>query len=832
MEALQPSTFGELVRRYRRRSGLTQEELAERAELSPRGLIYLERGERSPHPGTARRLADALGLDEDERASLLAAAGTDLAGGRGDAGDTVRQFTVVAAPIARLPVELTPFIGREREVAEISSLIRRASVRLVTLTGPGGSGKTRIAARVGSEALDAFPDGVVFVALAPMSDPRLLAPALAGELGVKDTGGLPVVDALKARIAGKRLLLVLDNFEHLLEAAPIAGELLAACPGLAVLATSRTCLHLVAEHEYPVPPLALPARAEAGDLDAVAGADAVSFFLDRTRSVKPDFALTDRNAPAVVEICYRLDGLPLAIELAAARLRLLSPQALLDRLGSRLDLLASSARDVPDRQRTLRAAIDWSYGLLAPEQQRLFARLAVFHGGCSLEAAEVVCGSWQDVDVLPALTALVEQSLVRQSEGPAGEPRFAMLETIHAYAAEKLQTCDEFERMVERQAAYYLDLAEREERNDSDNASWFAQVRGDEDNFRAALEAFLGRGRVEEELRLSWTLLDYWATSGLQSEGRQWFDRGLEADNGVDRSVRCKALNGTANLARQQGEYDRAISLYRECVELADEIGDRTRSASALNSWGAAVMAQGDFDQALTLCTQALALFQEFGIEWGEGYALMNLAEAAARTGDLERARELFQQAATVERRLGNVWALVHIQGALGETARWSGDLPAAKAWFEETLETAREIGHAGGEGTALVGLANVALDTGSFASSVAMLQASLPIFRRIGDEPSLADAVETVGRLAAAQRVPRIAAKLWSAAASWRRGARVPPAPFMLQYFERLLPETRVNCGGHAWDIAWNDGQAMSLDGAADLAQTYLTGSSPSGSR
>ena len=395
-----------------------------------------------------------------------------------------------------LPLQPTPLVGREREVAEIADRARSEEVRLLTLTGPGGTGKTRLALQVAADLLEEFKDGVFFVILATITDPELVASTIAGPLGIKESGDQPLEESLKAYLRDRNLLLVLDNFEQVLEGAPLVGEFLGACPKLKILATSRIPLRLYGEQEYPVPPLALPDPGVLPPLEILTQYEAVRLFVERARTVKPDFTVTNESAPAVAEICARLDGLPLAIELAAARVRLLPPQKMLQRLGNRMKLLKGGARDLPTRQQTLRGAIDWSHDLLE-EEKILFRRLSVFAGGRTLEAIEEICDPEGALDALEGLESLLEKSLLRQEEGPGGEPRFVMLETIHEYAREKLQASGEAEEIKRLHAEYFLALAKEAEPElvGPDQVEWMDRLATEHDNMRAALSWALGKGR-------------------------------------------------------------------------------------------------------------------------------------------------------------------------------------------------------------------------------------------------------------------------------------------------------------------------------------------------
>lgn len=430
MNAGEHLVFGDLLRQHRNAAGLTQEDLAKRAGLSVDTISLLERGEhRRPHKYTVQSLADALGLSQQERIRFETA--TRMPNVRADA---------LGVQLTNLPLQLTPFIGREREVEEVRHKLLHPEVRLLTLTGPGGVGKTRLGLEVARQVLDQFEDGVCFVALASISEPALVSSAIAQALQVKQDTGQSVAEALEQHLQERQQLLVLDNFEQLLEAGPPLVQLLAACSRLKVLVTSRVVLRLQGEHNYEVPTLRLPSAGHRPSPEQLDWYEGIRLFVERARAARSEFRITTENAPAVIELCRRLDGLPLAIELAAARVRLLYPQAMLTRLGNRLALLTGGARDLPDRQRTLRATLDWSYDLLSVAERLLFARLAVFVGGCTLESAEAVCEAGDEAEeVIQYMSALVDKSLVQQQANIQHEPRFTMLETVREYALERLE---------------------------------------------------------------------------------------------------------------------------------------------------------------------------------------------------------------------------------------------------------------------------------------------------------------------------------------------------------------------------------------------------------
>src|SRR5215204_5173059 len=485
-----------------------------------------------------------------------------------------------------LPLQPTPLVGREKEVSEVCVLMGGDETRLLTLTGPGGIGKTRLALQAAADLLDDFSDGTFFVSLATLREAELLLPAVAETLGVRETGEQPLDETLNDYLSERRLLLLVDNFEQVLGAAPAVTQLLAGAPGMKVLATSRAPLGLYGEHEFPVPPLSMPDLKSPPPLESLTQYEAVGLFLERAQAVKPDFKVTNESAPAVAEICVRLDGLPLAIELAAARIKMLPPKAMLKRLGSRLKLLTGGARDLPERQRTLRATIEWSHALLDEGEQVLFGRLAVFSGGRTLEAIEAICDAEGDlpVEVFDGVSSLLDKSLLRQEEGPNGEPRFVMLETVHEFAREKLGESAEAEEIRRAHAQYFLTLAEEAhpELKGPDQLEWLERLEAEQDNMRAALSWALERKVAEVALRLGGALGWFWSVRGYHSEGRRWLEEALALDGRGSPEVRAMALAGAAVLAEEQGDLDRAQEACQEGLELLAHEG-REASEAKLN---------------------------------------------------------------------------------------------------------------------------------------------------------------------------------------------------------------------------------------------------------
>jgi predicted ATPase/class 3 adenylate cyclase len=536
-----------------------------------------------------------------------------------------------------LPAQLTSFVGRAREVAEARRLL--AESRLLTLTGPGGTGKTRLGLQVAAEVLPEYPDGVFFVPLDTIDNDSLVAQAIVQAVGVRHAGDRSPAERLAAYLAGRHLLLVLDNFEQVIGAAPLVGDLLKAGPGVRALVTSRATLHLYGEREYAVPPLGVPEIGAAADLQELACSEAVALFVQRATAVKPDFTLTPANAAAVVQICARLDGLPLAIELAAARIKLLPPQALLARLGGRLDTLDTASRNLPARQQTLRGAISWSHDLLQPDAKRLFARFAVFVGGAELDEAQAVCGDGP-TDVLAGLAGLVDQSLLRQEEAD-GEPRFTMLLTIREFALEMLAGSGEAEEMAERHAAVYLALAEASAPGLTGAAqkSLLDRLDRENGNLRASLAWSIERGRAETALRLGSALWRLWQMRGLLSEGAEWLRKILAMpETEAYPKERAAALEAAGGVAYWRGQMDPAMTYYRDSLELCRRVGDPRAVANALYNLGfPTLVVRSDVARSKAAFEESLAMYRALGdkemiarVLWGLGNAYYFAGEPAA----------------------------------------------------------------------------------------------------------------------------------------------------------------------------------------------------------
>jgi predicted ATPase/DNA-binding XRE family transcriptional regulator len=694
------SDFGGLLRRYRVAAGLTQEELAERAGVSTRGVSDLERGAHGlPRKDTLQLLLDALALSPADRATLVAAA-------RRPVSNRARRESDDQPP--GLPVPLTPLIGREHEIEAVAALLAQPTIRLLTLTGPGGTGKTRLALSVAEQVAPTFSDGVVFVSLALVADPGLVAPTIAERLGVRERAEQTLRDALVTHLAGKRLLLVLDNFEHVLPAAPLVAQLLGACPALRVLTTSRAALHLSGEHLYSVPPLALPDSGRLPPLEELGETAAVRLFVDRARAVKSDFALSEANSPAVVEIVQRLDGLPLALELVAARARALSPAALSARLDRRLPLLTGGAQDLPDRQRTLRDTIAWSYDLLRPNEQTLFRRLGVFAGGCTLEAAEAVANLDAPFDVLEGMTSLLDTSLLLTDE-QAVEPRYTMLATIREFAQERLLESGEESATRNRHASFFRDMAERTNAVivKTPTPALLDVIERDHDNLRAALTWSRDTGDHDTLLRLAGALAFFWYYRGYLNEGQRWLKQALETPADADAArPRAWALTNSGMLANVGGETDRAIALLTESLFWWEQTDDAWGRAFAGTQLGGSYVGQGRYDEATPLFVEIEAYARDARQDDVLGVALFHLGAIAWAEGDDGRARLLSREAVERFDRISRPVDSIDPLRFLGLIACATGDHQEAAAWFAEELTRLRQRGsHA----ALAVGLADAA---------------------------------------------------------------------------------------------------------------------------
>ncbi len=755
-----PGEFAERLRGLRERRSLTQEELASRAGLTGKAVGALERGERRrPYPHTIRALADALGLDDAERAALAAAARPESRPG-GDPG-----------PSGSLPARTTPLVGRDAERAELVALIRSGATRLVTLTGPGGVGKTSLALEVARSLAADFPDGAAVAALAPVREPALVLPTVARALGAP-TLTPPLLDALVAFVGGRRQLVVLDNAEHVLDAAGDVAELVARCPGLVVLATSRAALRVRAERERPLAPLAVPAGPGTA---AVAASPAAQVFLDRAAAAGRPVDLDDATAADVAAICRRLDGLPLALELAAAHSRYLSPAALLDRLHT--SLASSPARDLPPRQRTMAATLDWSHDLLTVAEQRLLRRLSVFAGSFSLEAAQQVA----DDDVLPVLAGLVEQSLVLPE--PDAAPRYRMLEPIRQYAAVRLQQAGEADAVADRAADFFTRLAApaRTGLRTAEQAGWLDALSRDHDNLGAALRRLLDRGDPGTAAVLLADTWLYWALRGHAVEGLGWLDQLAAADAG---------RSGAGGRAARQ----------LAAAGLGLVSGDLAGAAAAADDSAAAARTTGDDD----VLAEALLLS----------------ALAAVFTGAFEAAGERLAEAERLSREGGRRWVAAHAAMTRGQLRFISGDLPGAAAVVAEAERMARELGSPFTLATILNVQASLALAIDDDATASAHWTEAAALAASVGTSWPLAYALPGLAVVAARRGRPELAAELFAAGSATAEADSVAVTfPPDLEAARQWLPAVRAELGEEAFAAAWERGRGLLPADIAGLA-------------
>jgi predicted ATPase/DNA-binding XRE family transcriptional regulator len=687
-------TFGATLRKLRDAAGLTQEELASRAGLTALAVSALERGARKrPYPHTVRALAEALDLSDDERAILIEAVP------RRDSDAPVPEKATVTPP-STLPTSLTPLLGREREMEELEGLLRRASGRVLTLTGPGGIGKTRLGIEAAHKAQSHFPDGVIFVGLAPLSDAALVVPTIAQSLGLREIEGRSAREALYSFLKHKRLLLVLDNLEHLLEVVPEVISVIDASPDLRVLATSRAPLRVRGEQEYPVGPLGVPDPQRTPLLREVAGAAAVELFVERARAASPSFELTEANSAAVAAICWRLDGLPLALELAAARARFLGPTALLSRLDRALEAKGGAARDLPERQRTMRSTLNWSHDLLHVPEKELFRRLSVFAGGWTLEAAEALGevegeeGGLEADEILSLLGNLVEQSLVVAQAEADGSVRYGMLEPVRQYALEKLEQSAEEQQVRRLHALWCTWFAEEaaKELAGPDQGKWFDRLETEHDNLRAALSWSLEGNEPETGLRLAAALWRMWNARGYMQEGRGWLEKALSSADGRPSPERARALNGAGAIAYQQGDLHSAKELFEKSIEMGRDLGDKGLVSRATGNLANFMLGVNEFTRARELFEQCLAMDRELDDKSRIAYSLGGLADVYYSMGDIPKGVEYYEQSLALHRELDDRRSIGLTLNNLGELAQLQGELEKAEDLYKQSMAVVREI--------------------------------------------------------------------------------------------------------------------------------------------
>jgi predicted ATPase/tRNA A-37 threonylcarbamoyl transferase component Bud32 len=730
-----------------------------------------------------------------------------------------------------LPLQRTPFVGRELEAASLSQLLSRAEVRLVTLTGPGGIGKTRLALQVADEIAGEFPGGVSFVALSAVSECGLVASAIAQAVGVRETGNQSPQESLEKFVGelDRPMLLLLDNFEHLVSAAPKVAQLLTAGPKLKMVVTSQAPLHIYGEHEFPVPPLALADPKSIPPLEVLARLPAIALFVQRAQAVKREFALTKENAPAVAAICARLDGLPLAIELAAARIKLLSPSAMLARLESRLSLLTGGARDLPTRQQTLRSTVDWSHGLLNTAEQTLFRRLSVFSGGCTLEAVEAVCDTKGDLglDVLDGIGSMVDKSLAQQvaqqAQRPEAEPRFRLLSTIREYALERLAKSDDEAATRRAHAAYYLVLAEEGAEDATAHPEWLDRFELEHDNFRMALDYLIKTGDADWGLRLGAALFRFWETREHLKEGRDTIAKLFALPGAATRpKLRARLLFAAAVLAGDQGDYAAAHELFEESLDTCVELNDNAGVAVALNALGGNARDHGDLAAASVLFERCVAIWKDLGKSADIARALSNLAGVMKLQGDYGRAASLYEECLTMFRKAGDGAGVAWTLNYLGDVAREKADFIAARSFCEQSLAAFRQLRDDWGIASALSDLASLSYDQGDNAAARRQYGESIRIFQELGHQRGIARVLECLAASAAAQSNAGQSLHLAGAAAALRQRVGTPLTPAEQSRLEKALQFARRTLGNDAGLTAWMEGWVMPVEEAVQQALNY----------
>jgi predicted ATPase/transcriptional regulator with XRE-family HTH domain len=777
---MEQHSFGYWLRLKRKALDLTREGLADRVGYSAATIRKIEAEERRPSAQMVERLADIFGVSPNERTAFLHFARGDWKAAPSETGAPGPWRAATPSTRSNLPASTTSFVGRQKEIDEIKQHL--GTSRLVVLTGPGGTGKTRLALQVANDLRGAYRDGVWWVELAPLRDPSLVGDAIAQALKLSASSEAPLVELLKRRLANMNTLLLLDNFEHLLPAAPLVGELLASAPQSSVLATSRERLHVYGEQEYPVYPLDLPDLQRDESLEELLAHDAVNLFVQRARATQPGFDLDEAQKSAVARICVRLDGLPLALELAASQVKIFPPSLLAQRLQDSLGTLPTGPRDRPERQRTLRAAIEWSYTLLHEDEQALFDRMAVFRGGATLDAIERVCGRDRPEELVNTLTALVDKNLVFRRDHRLSEPRFAMLETIHEYAHERLQAGGEAAQVQARYVAYFAGLAEQaaEQIRSSRQSYWLNRLQAEHDNLRAVLNWTLEGHDSLSGLRLAAALGDHWYYNGLAGEGRRWTGLALE-----------KAASAAPALR-----------------------------AGVLRSAGQSAFGVGDLPGAGVLLLQALALYRQLEDERNAAWALVLLS--MFRMGNADKNQEnmaLCQEGLEIFRRLDDRPGMAQAFNVLGELTRLVGDDEAASRYYEECLAMVKQTGERLREGMSYGNLSFIAYHSAQYQTAEIYSKQALRIYREMGNEYGMVTNLAILAGPTAALSASQRAARLLGASQALLEKYGVQHQPSDEPEIQRYVAAVQSLLNAQDIQAAWQAGSAMTLQEIVDYA-------------
>jgi predicted ATPase/transcriptional regulator with XRE-family HTH domain/Tfp pilus assembly protein PilF len=807
MTAIESNAFAALLRQFRVEAGLTQEELAERAGLSVRGISDLERGvNRAPYVATVTRLADALELADEQRAEL-------------DSCISRRRGPTAAPPVTQLPEQMTSLVGRERDVAAAVHLLRWEGRRLLTLTGPGGVGKTRLAIQVAATMASDFESGAAFVPLEEVSEIGGVSGAIAVAIKLRDRPGQALYDTLMQYLGDREMLLVLDGFEHLIKAAALPAELLAVCPRLKVLITSRAPLHLRGEQELEVKSLPVPNLDDPVDFETLRHCASVALFTQCAQRVQPGFDLTPGTAATIAEVCRRLEGLPLAIELAAARIKLLSPQALLVRLASRLRLLTGGPSDSKPRQQTMRNTISWSYDLLPEDAQLFFRSFSVFNGPFAIDAAAAVAGGSliKTDEVEGGLAFLVDESLLSVSDTVSGEPHFSMLETVREYGLEQLEVHGETEAVRLLLAEYCASVAESAERelHGVDQAQWMTRLEREHATFLLALSWVRESGNLLLGFRIAGALWRFWYSRGYLTEGRRQLEGLLSAKRDVDSvplDLVAKALRGAAVLTAVQGDYQRANALSTEGLTLYRQIEDGRGEAAMLVILGNTAYHMADYAAARRHYEESLALFRREDDEPSISVALNNLANIAKEEGRNTESIALYEESLAIKRRLGDSRGIAIVLNNLGTLALAQGAYERGAELGEEALELLRALGDK--DVTAAVDtVARAALQLGDMGKATQLYREGLAVSGAAGDRELIAFCLEGAGRIAAAESHLERAGALFGAGDALRTAVHAPLSPAEQAQHEASVEAGRIALGPEKFALVWGRGAQMTLE-------------------
>ena len=821
-------SFGEWLRRQRKARGLTQDQLALQISCSTSALKKIEAEERRPSTQIVEQLADFFDIPQVDRAAFLRFARGDWQSTPIEIKRALPWHTSTEPPLSNLPARLTSLIGREREIADVYEYLSKVDIRLVTLIGPPGIGKTRLSIEVARGAVSEFPGGVFFVALAPLEDPNLIAPTICQTLGFAEAIDQYPLRRLEKGIGEKKLLLVLDNVEHLIEeTATLVSNLLSACPDLKILATSREALRVQGEWLYPVPTLKVPNVNSSIDMESVSQFSALTLFVERARAVRSDFVLNTNNVKTIALICTRLDCLPLAIELIAARARFMSPQTLLTKLNDQFVLSADGVRAVSARQKTWHNAISWSYNLLAEPERILFRRLAIFAGGFTLEAAKVVCGldELDGKDIFDLLGRLIDKSLV-VVEGVTthNETRYYLLETIREYALEKLKKSDEMMSLCLRHLTFFAEMVAEAEGNFKGalQAGWYYRLDREVDNLRAALTWFEGTNYAEIRLRFAAGLWRYWKSRGQSSEGRRHLQRTLEGlpPGPARQTAACaRALTAVGSLAYYEGDFSYSEQSRKDALAIFQNLGDHVGIADCLNGLGNIAISQGNYDAARRFYEESLTLRRDLGDAWGVARLLGNLGLLAYFQMDYAQAYSLHSESLTLFRELRDDEGIANELVNLGDVALHQAELSSALAFYTESAATSGGLKDQWGFAYAIMGIANVALEQGDVSKASSLYRECLSLFHDESDYIGLPYALESMAALALTKSQPEKATRIFGAADALRKRTNSPmPLPNSSTY-QKHISLLQGQLDRSKFEAAMEEGRAMAMEKAIAYA-------------